>query len=110
MISCFIPFFSFSNILKLFEVLLSSLSLFAYIFCYFVIDHYHETLGEALQGTELEFSGLEIQFKEALPKTEYCKIDLETKNLKPFIYAVKNHYWYQMYLGRFIIISIRILL
>ena len=27
------------------------------------ISHYHETLGEALQGTELEFSGLDIQFK-----------------------------------------------
>ena len=27
------------------------------------ISHYHETLGEALQGTELEFSGLEIEFK-----------------------------------------------
>ena len=30
------------------------------------ISHYHETLGEALQGTELEFSGLEIQFKSEL--------------------------------------------
>lgn len=27
------------------------------------ISHYHETLGEALQGVELEFSGLEIKFK-----------------------------------------------
>ena len=27
------------------------------------ISHYHETLGEALQGTELEFSGLDIEFK-----------------------------------------------
>lgn len=27
------------------------------------ISHYHETLAEALQGVELEFSGLEIQFK-----------------------------------------------
>ena len=27
------------------------------------ISHYHETLGEALQGVELEFSGLEINFK-----------------------------------------------
>ena len=27
------------------------------------IGHYHETLGEALQGVELEFSGLEIAFK-----------------------------------------------
>ncbi len=29
------------------------------------ISHYHETLGEALQGTELEFSGLQIDFKGA---------------------------------------------
>eukprot|EP00088_Acartia_fossae_P031989 TRINITY_DN32787_c0_g1_i1.p1 TRINITY_DN32787_c0_g1~~TRINITY_DN32787_c0_g1_i1.p1 ORF type:complete len:592 (-),score=97.35 TRINITY_DN32787_c0_g1_i1:248-2023(-) len=62
------------------------------------IDHYHETLGEALQGTELEFSGLEIQFNVATPKTQYCKIELDAKNLKALIYAVKNHYWYQMYL------------
>lgn len=27
------------------------------------ISHYHETLGEALQGVELEFSGLDIEFK-----------------------------------------------
>jgi transmembrane 9 superfamily protein 3 len=27
------------------------------------IGHYHETLGEALQGTELEFSGLDIDHK-----------------------------------------------
>jgi transmembrane 9 superfamily protein 3 len=27
------------------------------------ISHYHETLGEALQGTELEFSGLQVEYK-----------------------------------------------
>lgn len=27
------------------------------------INHYHETLSEALQGVELEFSGYEIEFK-----------------------------------------------
>ncbi len=27
------------------------------------ISHYHETLGEALQGTELEFSGLNMEYK-----------------------------------------------
>lgn len=27
------------------------------------IDHYHETLSEALQGIELKFSGLDIEFK-----------------------------------------------
>ena len=26
------------------------------------ISHYHETLGEAIQGTELEFSGLDIDY------------------------------------------------
>ena len=65
------------------------------------LEHYHETLSEALQGTELEFSGLEIQFKENLPKTEYCKINLDNaKDFKSFMYSVKNHYWYQMYLGK----------
>jgi transmembrane 9 superfamily protein 3 len=27
------------------------------------ISHYHETLGENIQGVELEFSGLDISFK-----------------------------------------------
>jgi transmembrane 9 superfamily member 3 len=27
------------------------------------IEHYHETLGEALLGVELEYSGLDIRFK-----------------------------------------------
>ena len=27
------------------------------------ISHCHETLGEVLQGTELEFSGLQLDFK-----------------------------------------------
>ena len=34
------------------------------------ISHYHETLGEALQGTELEFSGLEIEFRGESSDTE----------------------------------------
>ncbi|KAK3089485.1 hypothetical protein FSP39_003986 [Pinctada imbricata] len=62
------------------------------------IGHYHETLGEALQGTELEFSGLDIDFKGDLPKTEYCSIELSEEKYQAFVYAVKNHYWYQMYI------------
>ena len=69
------------------------------------------------QGTELEFSGLQIDFKADIHKTEYCKVALNDNNLKAFLYAgiqwifvlhgagtlfkffaVKNHYWYQMYL------------
>lgn len=62
------------------------------------ISHYHETLGEALQGVELEFSGLDIDFKGDIAKTAYCEIGLDEEKLRTFIYAVKNHYWYQMYI------------
>lgn len=30
------------------------------------IEHYHETLGEALLGVELEYSGLDIRFRGSL--------------------------------------------
>jgi len=62
------------------------------------ISHYHETIGEALQGTELEFSGLAIEFRVDTAKTTYCQTNLDPGVLKTFLYAVKNHYWYQMYL------------
>lgn len=61
------------------------------------INHYHETLGEALQGVELEFSGLHMDFHNHISKTEYCSVDLDEEKLAAFIYAVKNLYWYQMY-------------
>ncbi|KDR11018.1 hypothetical protein L798_14383, partial [Zootermopsis nevadensis] len=62
------------------------------------ISHYHETLSEALQGVELEFSGLDIEFKAEISNTPYCEIQLTDEKQKAFTYAVKNHYWYQMYL------------
>ncbi|XP_014282711.1 transmembrane 9 superfamily member 3 [Halyomorpha halys] len=63
-----------------------------------VIGHYHETLGEALQGVELDFSGLDIEYKASISETTYCEIQLDEEKLKAFVYAVKNHYWYQMYI------------
>lgn len=85
------------------------------------ISHYHETLGEALQGVELEPSGIPIDFKGnnsiechildihvsiycitsigSISTTPYCEVGpLTADKLKAFTYAVKNHYWYQMYL------------
>lgn len=62
------------------------------------ISHYHETLTEQLQGVELEFSGYEIQFKDDAPLTEVCMVSLDEDKLKAFTYAVKNQYWYQMYI------------
>lgn len=62
------------------------------------INHYHETLGEALQGVELEISGLHIDFKSNIVKTDYCSVTLDDKKYAAFIYAVKNYYSYQMYI------------
>ncbi|XP_058053760.1 transmembrane 9 superfamily member 3 isoform X2 [Anopheles bellator] len=62
------------------------------------INHYHETMSEALQGVELEFSGYEIDFKDDISPTEICMVELTEDKLKAFVYAVKNQYWYQMYI------------
>ncbi|XP_040218194.1 transmembrane 9 superfamily member 3 isoform X1 [Rana temporaria] len=63
------------------------------------IGHYHETLGEALQGVELEFSGLDIKFRaEDVMQATYCEIELDKAKRDAFVYAIKNHYWYQMYI------------
>ncbi|XP_052262723.1 transmembrane 9 superfamily member 3-like [Dreissena polymorpha] len=62
------------------------------------LSHYHETLGEALQGTELEFSGLDIDFKKERTSVKFCDVKLTEEKYQAFVYAVKNHYWYQMYI------------
>ncbi|VDN03011.1 unnamed protein product [Thelazia callipaeda] len=62
------------------------------------IGHYHETLGEALLGVELDYSGLDIKFKENVEKKIFCKKTLSEEDYKQFVYAVQNNYWYQMYL------------
>ncbi|KAL3100423.1 hypothetical protein niasHS_001726 [Heterodera schachtii] len=62
------------------------------------IEHYHETLGEALLGVELEFSGLDIRFTIDQPKTEYCNTKLTPTDIDALIFAVEHNYWYQMYI------------
>lgn len=62
------------------------------------INHYHETLGENLLGVELEFSGVYLAFRSDLAKTEYCSVELNKEKFELFAYAIKNHYWYQMYI------------
>lgn len=62
------------------------------------IEHYHETIGEALLGVELEFSGFDIRFKVNQPKTEYCKRTLSQADANSLIFAVEHNYWYQMYI------------
>ena len=31
-------------------------------------------------------------------KTKYCEVTLTEEKYQAFVYAVKNHYWYQMYI------------
>ena len=37
-------------------------------------------------------------FSGAIASTPYCEVEVTEEKLKAFNYAVKNHYWYQMYL------------
>ena len=37
-------------------------------------------------------------FAEDMTKTTYCDITLTEESFQAFAYAVKNHYWYQMYI------------
>jgi transmembrane 9 superfamily protein 3 len=62
------------------------------------ISHYHETLGEALQGVELEFSGLDVKFQTNVGRTLYCSVEVDVSKINKFLYIVRNHYWYQMYI------------
>lgn len=62
------------------------------------INHYHETLSEALEGVELEFSGYEIDFTDDISVSEVCMVELDDEKVKAFVYAVRNDYWYQMYI------------
>lgn len=74
------------------------------------IEHTHETLGEALQGTELQYSGIDIRFKSGYiffinsselvnkPKSTMCEVDVNSDAYIAFSKAVEQQYWYQMYL------------
>lgn len=40
-----------------------------------------------------------IEFLSAdVAKTQYCEVTLTEEKYQAFAYAVKNHYWYQMYI------------
>ena len=36
---------------------------------------------------------------DAVVAKDYCNIELTANAMKAFVYAIKNHYWYQMYIG-----------
>ncbi|KRX16503.1 Transmembrane 9 superfamily member 3 [Trichinella nelsoni] len=62
------------------------------------IAHYHETISDNLLGVDLEFSGLDIKFKVDVAKTAYCTLTLLNEEVDAFHHAIRNHYWFQMYI------------
>lgn len=63
-----------------------------------VTHRHHDNIGDALQGVELVESGMEIRFMEDSPKSQYCEVEVTDEVQKQFVYSVKNHYWFQMYM------------
>jgi transmembrane 9 superfamily protein 3 len=55
-------------------------------------------LGEVLQGNELIHSDMEFKFRMDQPKRTMCTFKLDAKRVREFSFAVKNHYWYEMFL------------
>ena len=37
-------------------------------------------------------------FSADVGKMQYCEVTLTEEKYQAFVYAVKNHYWYQMYI------------
>lgn len=37
-------------------------------------------------------------FADDVMQTTYCEVDLDKGRRDAFVYAIKNHYWYQMYI------------
>ena len=36
---------------------------------------------------------------EDVKQTVFCHVQITELNLRAFMYAIKNHYWYQVYVG-----------
>jgi len=57
-----------------------------------------EGLGEALQGYELIQSDMKIFYKKDIPDTILCEPKLSVDEVEKFKVAVRNQYWYQLFL------------
>ena len=63
------------------------------------LEHRWDALGEVLEGNDLISSGLSARFKEPVKDhTKICSVKLTEDAASQFAYAVRNHYWDQLYL------------
>jgi len=65
-------------------------------------DDFHygkfDGLGSLLQGNELVHSGIPIRFRENQTRSMDCTMKLDQSKSKNLISAIKEKYWYQMYM------------
>ena len=66
------------------------------------LKHKWDGIGSILEGNELIDSGLHVQFKVDMASTRLCDVALTAESAEEFVYAVENHYWFQMYLGTYV--------
>ena len=63
------------------------------------LEHRWDALGEVLEGNDLISSGLQFRFREAVSaRSKICSIKLDENSAEQLQYAVRNHWWYQLYL------------
>lgn len=55
-------------------------------------------LGEVLEGNELIDSQMEFKFRMDKPKTTICEVTLTEKTAEKFQDAVKQQYWYELFM------------
>jgi len=62
------------------------------------VESRFEGLGEALQGYELIQSDMKIYFKMDIPEKNICSKILNVEEVEKFKVAVRNQYWYQLFM------------
>ena len=64
------------------------------------LEHRWDALGEVLEGNDLISSGMPMRFREspASDRAKVCSMTLSDESAQQLQFAVRNHYWYQLYL------------
>jgi len=62
------------------------------------VETHAEGIGEALQGYELIKSAVDIHFTREIQNAEICKKTLTESDIETFQHAIKNQYWYQLFM------------
>lgn len=62
-----------------------------------VTRHKHDGVGAVLEGNDMRDSGVHLRFREDQDGVVLCSVQLTKRAEHIFLAAVRNNYWYQMY-------------